>query len=122
MPMRLLYGYRRDGSGAVTIDPVPASVVCAVLAWPAQRRVGLGQQVVRSLLPGMTREAVMSLVTRIRHHAPQYRRGQAHASLPADPRLILSRAVYSAGAPSCGSMMREDTPTPRLPNRGVVVE
>lgn len=100
--MRVLYGYRWNGERAV-VDPPAATVVCAVLAWPPRRKVGLGELVVRALIPIATQEAVHKLVQRIRSHANDYRTGRAHASLQPDPRLILSTSLYAVGTPSCGS-------------------
>lgn len=112
--MRLLYGYRKKESGpGVRVEPGEASVVCAVLAWPAVRgRRGLGNRIVRLLTSTfapqpLSHAAVQALVWRIRTHADLYRRGQPHQTLPADPDLILSGQAtpkpYKTGAPSCGS-------------------
>lgn len=100
--MRVLYGYRWNGDKAV-VDPLAATVVCAVLAWPARQRTGISERAARVLQPGLTREAVHKLLQRIRSHAAAYRIGRAHARLAPDPRLILSSSPYAAGAVSCDS-------------------
>lgn len=105
--MRVLYGYRLSG-GRVVVDPLPAAVVAAVLAFPALRRVGVAVQAVRYLLPDASPDAVHGLIQRIRANADAYRQGKPHASLPAEARLILTRSVYAAGAPSCGGAVEAD--------------
>lgn len=105
--MRVLYGYKVR-AGRVVVDPLAASVVVAVLAWPAHPKIGIAERAVRCLLPDATRDAVHALVQRIRANADAYRQGKAHASLAPDPRLILTRSGYAAAAPSCGGAVEAD--------------
>lgn len=105
--MRVLYGYRVS-QGQVVVDPIAATVVVAVLAWPAHPRIGIAERAVRCLLPDATRAAVRSLIQRIRAHADDYREGKPHASLPGEARLILSRSGYAAATPSCGGAVEAD--------------
>lgn len=125
--MRVLYGYRLD-AGRVVVDPLAAAVVSAVLAWEPRQRVGVSERAVRSLLPGLTREAAHKLVQRIRSHADAYCRGVAHVSLAPDTRLILSRAAQTPGqrkvhrpVDARKPRLGKDTPSPRLPDLGDVV-
>lgn len=94
---RPLYGYRVR-SGVVSIDPLPATVVAAVLAMKKRRRYGAACACVRSLLPDLSDAAVFQLIRRIRSHASRYASG--HAVLADHPLAHLRLTAHPVGS-SC---------------------
>jgi len=103
---RPLYGYRVV-SGHIAIDPLPATVVAAVLAMKKRKRYGAACLCVRQLLPDLSDAAIYRLVHRIRSHAHRYAIGQPTlVSSPSGNLRLTAQPVVSSRPSPVGSVER----------------